>query len=136
MRFPVKPPGTKMNKTQYCYMFSRVVSPFEPVQARVYRSSSRESLLNWDITVCYVWFNCYYWCFNYYYWCVELRCFELWCVRIFVLLQYMIVGSYLKLALIICPCNTTCSTHHFTHNHTPPCGHAHARSAKMYVSEW
>ena len=46
MRFPVKPPGTKMNKTQYCYMFSRVVSPFEPVQARVYRSSSRESLLN------------------------------------------------------------------------------------------
>ena len=28
-------------------MFSRVVSPFEPVQARVNRSSSRESLLNW-----------------------------------------------------------------------------------------
>ena len=28
-------------------MFSRVVSPFEPVQARVNRPSSRESLLNW-----------------------------------------------------------------------------------------
>ena len=47
MRFPVKPPGTKMYKTKNCYMFSWVVSPFEPVQARVNRPSSRESLLNW-----------------------------------------------------------------------------------------
>ena len=124
--------------------------PIEPVQARVHRPSSRESLLNWDIPVCCVWFDYYY-----YYILLLMCCLWLWLLIMFefmrnvsfcylivckyesVLLLYVVVNKYLELKLIICSCNTTCSTHHFTqYYHTPPCGHTHARSAKMYVSEW